>query len=169
MSPVGESSAFDLIISLVRRIQLRLILVQSSYHNKSPPVPRVYPLSTTYSRVHPLSTTYPRVHPSSPSSTTQPCSTLPTIHNRGTRPSYSGNECLGAVAATNDKLIASLARISLPKCHPDIFFGDATMFHPWKSTFKGMISDSEITAEQEMNYLHMYTRGAPQKLVNSFR
>ena len=79
------------------------------------------------------------------------------------------NECLGAVAATNDKLIASLARISLPKCHPDIFFGNATMFHPWKSSFKGMISDAEITAEQEMNYSHMYTRRAPQKLVNSFR
>ena len=132
MSPVGESSAFDLIISLVRRIQLRLILVQSSYHNKSPPVPQVYPLSTTY----------PRVHPSSPSSTTQPCSTLPTIHNRGTRPSYSGNECLGAVAATNDKLIASLARISLPKCHPDIFFGDATMLFKFMSGDQDMVDSS---------------------------
>ncbi|CAB4009168.1 uncharacterized protein LOC110049208 [Paramuricea clavata] len=80
------------------------------------------------------------------------------------------NECLmGAVAASNDKLIASFAKISYPTCYPNIFFGDATMFHPWKSFSKSMISDSETTAEQEMNYFHMYTRETPQKLVNSFR
>lgn len=78
-------------------------------------------------------------------------------------------QCMGAIAATNEKLTASLARMSLPKCHPDVFYGDATMFHPWKSTFKGMIRDCDVSPEHEMNYLHMYTKAEPQKLVNSFR
>jgi hypothetical protein len=78
-------------------------------------------------------------------------------------------EGMRAVAVTNDKLASSLARINLPKCHPDLFSGDATMFHPWKSTFKGMLRDCDSTPEQEMNYLHMYTRAGPQRLVNSFR
>ena len=73
------------------------------------------------------------------------------------------------IAVTNDKLTASLARMNLPKCHSDLFSGDATMFHPWESSFKAMIRDASVTAEQEMNYLYTYTRGAPQKLVNSFR
>ena len=73
------------------------------------------------------------------------------------------------VATTNEKLASSLARISLPKCHPDLFSGDPTMFHPWKSGLKGMLRDTDVTPEQEINYLHTYTRAGPQKLVDSFR
>ena len=76
---------------------------------------------------------------------------------------------MGAIAATNEKLTASLAKLSLPKCHPDVFSGDATMFHPWKSAFKGMIERCDVTPESEMNYLCMYTSGEPRKLVNNFR
>ncbi|CAB3980037.1 Hypothetical predicted protein [Paramuricea clavata] len=73
------------------------------------------------------------------------------------------------VATTNEKLASNQARISLPKCHPDLFSGDPTMFHPWKSGLKGMLHDTDVTPEQEMNYLHTYTRAGPQKLVDSFR
>ena len=49
-------------------------------------------------------------------------------------PSRVVQQCMGAIATTNEKLTASLAKLSLPKCHPDIFSGNATtMFHPWKS------------------------------------
>ncbi len=54
-------------------------------------------------------------------------------------------EGMRAVAATNEKLASSLARINLPKCYPDLFSGDTAMFHPWKSTFKGMLRDCDST------------------------
>ena len=78
-------------------------------------------------------------------------------------------QCMGAIANTNERLTASLAKLSLPKCHPDEFNGDATMFNPWKSAFKGMIESCDVTPEYEMNYLCMYTSGAPRKLVDSYR
>jgi hypothetical protein len=84
-------------------------------------------------------------------------------------PSRVVQQCMGAIATTNEKLTASLAKLSLPKCHPDVFSGDATMFHPWKSTFQGMIESCNVTPENEMNYLCMYTTGEPRKLVNSYR
>jgi hypothetical protein len=52
-------------------------------------------------------------------------------------PSRVVQQCMRAIATINGKLTASLAKLSLPKCHPDLFSGDATMFHPWKSAFKG--------------------------------
>jgi hypothetical protein len=84
-------------------------------------------------------------------------------------PSRVVRQCMGAIATTNEKLTASLAKLSLPKCHPDVFSGDATMFHPWKSTFQGMIESCNVIPENEMNYLCMYTTGEPRKLVNSYR
>ena len=48
-------------------------------------------------------------------------------------------QCMGAMTTTNERLAASLAKLSLPKCHPDVFSSDATMLLPWKSAFKGMI------------------------------
>ncbi|CAB4033032.1 PREDICTED: uncharacterized protein LOC107357656 [Paramuricea clavata] len=84
-------------------------------------------------------------------------------------PSRVVQQCMGAIATTNEKLTASLAKLSLPKCHPDVFSGDATMFHPWKSAFKGMTESCNVTPENEMNYLCMYTTGEPRKLVNSYR
>ncbi|CAB4035351.1 Hypothetical predicted protein, partial [Paramuricea clavata] len=128
---------------------------------KSPSVPTIHNIPSSTPTIHNIPSSTPIIH-----NPVQPYPPYTTVEHD---PATVVNKCLGAVAATSDKLTASLARISLPKCHPDIFFGDATTLHPWKSSFKGMISDSEITTEQEMNYLHMYTRGAPQKLVNSFR
>lgn len=77
--------------------------------------------------------------------------------------------CMKAIVNTNRQLTASLARQSLPKCHPDVFRGEVTMFNPWKNGFHAMIHDADISPEQELNYLHKYTSGEPQKLVDSFR
>ncbi len=82
-------------------------------------------------------------------------------------PGKDSNE--GDLATINKKLTESLARISLPKCHPDVYNGDVTMFHMWKSSFKGMIHDCHLSPEQEMSYMSIYTTGEPLKLVNSFR
>ena len=92
-----------------------------------------------------------------------------------TLPSVNGEEpirvqdCMLAVAETNRQLTASLARQQLPKCHPDVFGGDFAMFHAWKKAFKAMIHDADISPENKMNYLHKYTVGEPQKLVDNFR
>ena len=53
-------------------------------------------------------------------------------------------ECMETIITTNKQLTASLARQSLPKCHPDTFGGDATLFHPWKSAFKAKLQDANI-------------------------
>lgn len=74
-----------------------------------------------------------------------------------------------AIMATNKQLITSLARQSLPKCHPDTFGGDATLFHPWKSAFKAMMQGADIPPDQEVNYLRQYTKGDAQRLVDSYR
>lgn len=78
-------------------------------------------------------------------------------------------ECVGEIAAMNRQLTASLARQALPNCHPDTFSGDVTMFHPWKNAFKAMIQDADVSSDQEICYLHKYTRGEPQRLVDNFR
>ena len=78
-------------------------------------------------------------------------------------------QCMGAMTTTNERLAASLAKLSLPKCHPDVFSGDATMFLPWKCAFKGMIEGFDVTPENEMNYLCSYTSSEPQRLVKSYR
>ena len=69
----------------------------------------------------------------------------------------------------NQKLAASLERQSLPKCHPEIFAGDVTLFHPWKSAFRAMVKDANLSPEKEINYLRSYTKGDAQKVVNNFR
>ena len=69
----------------------------------------------------------------------------------------------------NQKLAASLERQSLLKCHPEIFAGDVTLFHPWKSAFRAMIKDANLSPEKEINYLRSYTKGDAQKVVNNFR
>ena len=65
--------------------------------------------------------------------------------------------------------MASLVRQSLPKCHPDIFDGDATLFHPWKRAFEAMIHKADVSSAQEINYLRMYTSGDVQRLVDNYR
>ena len=69
----------------------------------------------------------------------------------------------------NQRLAATLARQSLPKCHPDVFTGDVTLFHPWKSAFRAMIQHADISPAQEFNYLRNYTRGEPLKVINNYR
>lgn len=76
---------------------------------------------------------------------------------------------LETFAASNQRLVASLAKQSLPKCHPDLFDGDVTMFHSWKRSFKAMVRDADVTADQEINYLRNYTNGEPQQLVDNYR
>ena len=78
-------------------------------------------------------------------------------------------ECLNAIVNTNKQLTASLARQALPKCQPDTFSGDATLFHPWKIAFKAMTQNAEVPPEQEINYLRQFTQGEARKLVDSYR
>ena len=73
------------------------------------------------------------------------------------------------LATVNQKLAASLARQNLPECHPEIFAGDVTLFHPWKSAFRAMIKDADVSPEQEINYLRSYTKGDARKVVNNYR
>ena len=76
--------------------------------------------------------------------------------------------CFNAIVATNERLMESPARQSLPKCRPDLFTGDVTMFHPWKSAFKAMVRDVDISPDQEINYLYKYTSGEPRRLIDNF-
>jgi len=70
---------------------------------------------------------------------------------------------------TNQRLVSGLTRQSLPKCHPDIFDGEVTLFHPWKRAFRAMIDDADVTPAQEMNYLRNFTKGEVQNVVDNFR
>ena len=81
----------------------------------------------------------------------------------------TNNVMIQSIMATNQQLVAGLAKQSLPKCQPDVFGGEVTLFHPWKSAFKAMIRDTEVSAEQEMNYLRSYTKGEVQRVVDNFR
>ncbi|KAL9986037.1 hypothetical protein ACROYT_G000100, partial [Oculina patagonica] len=76
---------------------------------------------------------------------------------------------LETFAASNQQLVANLARQSLPKCQPEVFKGDATMFHSWKRSFKAMVKDADIAPDQELNYLRSFTSGDPQELVDNYR
>ena len=76
---------------------------------------------------------------------------------------------LETFAASNQQLVATLAKQSLPKCHPDVFKGDVVMFHSWKRSFKAMVRDADIAPEQELNYLRSFTSGNPQELVDNYR
>jgi len=73
------------------------------------------------------------------------------------------------LTTVNQKLAANLARQNLPKCHPKTFAGDMTLFHPWRSAFKAMIKGTDVTPEQEINYLRNYRKGDAQKVVNNYR
>ena len=81
----------------------------------------------------------------------------------------TGSKLIESLTSANQQVVAGLARQNLPKCHPDIFSGDATLFHPWKRAFKAMIKDTSVTAEQEINYLRSFTRGEVQRVVDNFR
>ncbi|KAK3743580.1 hypothetical protein QZH41_001384 [Actinostola sp. cb2023] len=81
----------------------------------------------------------------------------------------TGSQLIETLTATNQQIVSGLARQNLPKCHPDTFIGDATLFHPWKKAFKAMIRDTEVSPEQEVNYLRKFTSGDVQRVVDNFR
>ena len=62
-----------------------------------------------------------------------------------------------------------MARQNLPKCHPEIFEGDATLFQPWKRAFEAMIQDANLNPNQEMAYRRNYTKGKVRDLVDNLR
>ena len=70
--------------------------------------------------------------------------------------------CTYPYRSIHQKLAASLARQYLPRCHPEIFAGDVTLFHPWRA-------HSNASLETEINYLRSYTKGDAQKIVNNYR
>ena len=84
----------------------------------------------------------------------------PALHS--TPKEMSSGIPLETFAASNQQLVMSLAKQSLPKCHPDLFDGDVTMFQSWKRSFRAMIRDADVTADQKINYLRNYTNGEPQ-------
>ena len=79
------------------------------------------------------------------------------------------SRCIENITQTNQQVATTPARQNLPKCHPDIFDGDATLFHPWKNSFKAMIRDASLNPSQEITYLCNYTKGKAQDLVDNFR
>jgi hypothetical protein len=78
-------------------------------------------------------------------------------------------ECLNAIVNKNKHLTASLALQALSMCQPDMFSGDAKLFHPWKIAFKAMTQKAEVPPEQKINYLRQFTEGEAWKLVDSYR
>ena len=81
----------------------------------------------------------------------------------------TGSQLVEALTPSNEHIVSGLARQSLPKCHPDVFGGDPTLFHPWKAAFKAMIQDANVSPQREINYLHKYTSGEVQQVVDNFR
>lgn len=61
----------------------------------------------------------------------------------------------------NQKLAGSVVEQSLRKCQPEIFTGDVTLFHPWKSAFKAMIEDADVSPEKEVKHLQSHTKEDP--------
>ena len=81
----------------------------------------------------------------------------------------TGSQLIESLTSVNQQIVSGLARQNLPKCHPDTFSGDPTLFHPWKAAFKAMISDVNVYPVQEINYLRSFTSGEAQKLVDNYR
>ena len=81
----------------------------------------------------------------------------------------TGSQLIETLTSVNEQIVAGLARQNLPKCHPDTFNGDPTLFHPWKAAFKAMISDTNVSPVQEVNYLRRFTSSEAQKLVDNYR
>ena len=81
----------------------------------------------------------------------------------------AGSQLIDSLTVVNQQIVAGLARQNLPKCQPDVFSGDPTLFHPWKSAFKAMLIDTDVSPIQEINYLRSFTSGTPQRLVDNYR
>ena len=80
----------------------------------------------------------------------------------------TGSQLIETLTSVSEQIVAGLARQNLPKCHPDTFTGDPTLFHPCKAAFKAMISDTNVSPVQEVNYLRRFTSGEAQKLVDNY-
>ena len=50
-----------------------------------------------------------------------------------------------------------------------MFNWDVAMFHSWMRSFKAMVKDADMAADQELNYLRSYTSVDPQQLVDNYR
>lgn len=81
----------------------------------------------------------------------------------------TGSQLIDSLTAVNQQIVAGLARQNLPKCQPDVFSGDPSLFHPWKSAFKAMLIDTDVSPIQGINYLRSFTSGPPQRLVDNYR
>lgn len=81
----------------------------------------------------------------------------------------TGSQLIETLTSVNEQIVARLTRQNPPKCHPDTFNGDPTLFHPWGGAFKAMVSDTNVSPVQEVNYLRRFTSGEVQKLVDNYR
>ena len=81
----------------------------------------------------------------------------------------TGNQLIDSLTVVNQQIVAGLTRQNLPKCQPDVFSGEPTLFHPWRSAFKAMLMDTDVSPTQEINYLRSFTSGAPKRLVDNYR
>lgn len=70
-------------------------------------------------------------------------------------------------APTEQQVVATFAKQSLPKCHPDVIDGEVAMFHSWKKFFKVKVNDMDLEADQEINYLNRYMKSSPKLLVDN--
>ena len=57
----------------------------------------------------------------------------------------SGSQLIESFESANQQIVGGLPRQNLRKCQPDIFTGDATLFHPWKAPFKATIKDADVS------------------------
>ena len=74
-----------------------------------------------------------------------------------------------AINMQNSFLKEIFLRQHLPKVVPDVFAGEPTRFHAWKSSFEAMIQGTNLSPQQEMVYLLQYTSGKVKILVEAFR
>ena len=81
----------------------------------------------------------------------------------------TGSQLIDSLTVTNQRIVAGLARQNLPKCQPDTFSGDPTLFHSWKTAFKAMLLDADVSPIQKINYLRSFTSRRPQRLVDNYR
>ena len=152
-----------------------------------PPAPQYLPVSKTITAERTLpTTTYQANVPKTPlfsnAATPQPANNVARTAVENTRHMFqqvpltstpfnniTADQLLETLALTNQEIVAGLARQNLPKCQPDVFSGDPTLFHPWKRAFLAMVKDARATPDLEINYLRSFTNGEVRKVVDNFR
>ncbi|XP_070549281.1 uncharacterized protein [Ptychodera flava] len=58
-----------------------------------------------------------------------------------------------------------MARQHLPLQQPITFGGDPTMYMSWKRSFEATVTTACIQTSEKLDFLHKYTQGDPQKIV----